>query len=237
MRYRVDDLAEACGVSVDTVRFYQTKGLLPRPDRQGRLAWYSEEHRGRLERIRELKDRGFTLAMIERVLAGQLDPTEEALAGALAGPLPGDAAPAAEALTLDELAKRTGTSATLLEALVREGLLSGQEDAEGERRFTATDVEAVRAGAALLAAGVPLSELLDLARRHDAAMRATAEHAVDLFARFVRDPVRASAASEAEAAQRMVEALHGMLPATSTLVAHHFRRLLLEAARVRLETG
>lgn len=237
MRYRVDELADACGVSVDTVRFYQTKGLLPPPSREGRVAWYDEQHRARLERIRELKARGFTLAMIERVLAGDLDTTEEALASALAGPLPGEDAATDEALDLATLAERTGTSATVLEALVREGLLTAQEGPDGKPRFGPGDVEAVRAGTALLSAGVPLSELLDLARRHDAAMRATAEHAVDLFARFVRDPIRASAPSDADAAERAVEALHTMLPATSTLVAGHFRRLLLEAARARLEAG
>jgi DNA-binding transcriptional MerR regulator len=237
MRYRVDELAAACGVSVDTVRYYQTKGLLPRPERAGRVAWYGDEHHQRLARIRELKERGFTLAMIERVLAGELDPTEEALAGALVGPLPGEDAVPDVAYTLDELAERTGTSRTLLEALVREGLLPGHGEADGERRFTPADADAVTAGARLLAAGVPLSELLDLARRHDAAMRASAEHAVDLFARFVRDPLRADAPSETEAAERIVTALHEMLPATSTLVTHHFRRRLLEAARERLETG
>ncbi len=236
MRYRVNDLADVCGVTVDTVRYYQTKGLLPPPAREGRVAWYDDQHRARLERIRDLKRQGFTLAMVERVLAGELDATEEALASALAGPLPGDDQAAAASLTLDDLAHRTGVSATLLEALTREGLLSGRAT-DGDARFTPADAEAVEAGMALLAAGVPLSELLELARRHDAAMRSTAAHAVDLFARFVRDPIRADTGDEAEAAERMVEALHTMLPATSTLVAHHFRRLLLEAARSRLETG
>ncbi|MDQ3981976.1 MAG: MerR family DNA-binding transcriptional regulator, partial [Actinomycetota bacterium] len=33
MRYRVDELAARAGVSVDTVRFYQARGLLPQPER------------------------------------------------------------------------------------------------------------------------------------------------------------------------------------------------------------
>jgi DNA-binding transcriptional MerR regulator len=236
VRYRVDELAARCDVSVDTVRFYQSKGLLPRPEREGRVAWYDAVHLERLVRIRELKESGFSLAMIGRVLHGELDAAEEALAQAIAGPLPGDAHTSAEGLTLGQLAERTAVSATLLEALAREGLLTprGSED---DPRYAETDVEAVRAGLALLEAGVPLSELLDLARRHDAAMRATAEHAVDLFARFVRDPVQASADTDREAAERTVAALHHMLPAASALVAHHFQRQLLAAARARLEEG
>jgi DNA-binding transcriptional MerR regulator len=233
----VEELAERCGVTVDTVRFYQTKGLLPRPEREGRLAWYDDAHVGRLERIRELKDSGFTLAMIARVLAGDLDAGEEALALALTGPLPDEALAGAGAdrFTLEQLAEHAGVSATLLEALEREGLLVGQPDSDGQRHYGTADAGAVAAGMALLEAGVPLSELLDLARRHDAAMQATAANAVDLFARFVRDPIRAAAGDEAEAAGRMVEALYRMLPATTTLVAHHFRGRLLDAARARLE--
>src|SRR5437868_8953739 len=90
MRYRVDELAAHCGVSVDTVRFYQARGLLPPGMREGRVAWYSEEHRQRLGRIRDLKEKGFSLATIRRLLAGELDAADEALAGALAAPLPGD---------------------------------------------------------------------------------------------------------------------------------------------------
>jgi DNA-binding transcriptional MerR regulator len=252
MRYRVDELAARCGVSVDTVRFYQARGLLPRPEREGRVAWYDDEHLERLQRIRDLKARGFTLAMIARVLEGQLDASEEALALALAGPLPGEDAPSRpvgqvagqgggapadaghQLLTLDELAERTGVSLTLLEAIAREGLLVPRVG-DDERAYTVADAAAVQAGLALLEAGVPLSELLALARAHDEAMRATAEQAVDLFARYVRDPIRGSAVSDAEASERMVGALQAMLPAAGTVVAHHFRRRLLAAARARIE--
>ncbi len=35
MRMRVEDLAQAAEVSVDTVRYYQKQRLLPPPDRDG----------------------------------------------------------------------------------------------------------------------------------------------------------------------------------------------------------
>lgn len=235
MRYRVDELAQRTGVSVDTVRYYQTQGLLHRPERDGRVAWYDDSHVQVLERIRDLKARGFTLAMVERALRGELDPGEEALAGELVRPLPDEVDGDDQRYSLAELAARTGVSETVLEALAREGILIPTSD--DDRPYTAADARAVTAGMALLEAGVPISELLALAREHDAAMQAVAAQAVDLFARFVRDPIRADAEDEDEAAQRTVEALHRMLPATATLVAHHFRRLLLGAARARLEEG
>jgi len=233
----VDELAATCGVSVDTVRFYQARGLLPRPDRDGRVAWYDEPHRERLDAIRELKAQGFPLAMIGRVLSGELDASGRALGLALAGPLPGDETGGGpdERLDLASLALRTGAPLALLQALEREGLLVGR--GEDEQPYTTADAGTVFAGMALLAAGVPLSELLALARAHDDAMRAVADGAVDLFARYVRDPLRAGAGSDEEASQDMVAALHAMLPAAESLVAHHFRRRLLAAARDRVAGG
>jgi DNA-binding transcriptional MerR regulator len=73
MRYRVEELAGRAGTSVDTVRFYQTRGLLPQPEREGRVVFYSDEHVERLVRIRELKDKGFTLKSIKGLLSGELD--------------------------------------------------------------------------------------------------------------------------------------------------------------------
>jgi DNA-binding transcriptional MerR regulator len=235
VRYRVDELAARAGTSVDTVRFYQTKGLLHSPDREGRIAWYGDDHVERLNRIQELKTRGLTLTMIARVLQGELDATEEALLGALAGPLPGEerAAPE-ELLTRDELARRTAVSPALLAAVERDGLLVPRAG-DGEPLYTAADAKAVSAGLALLEAGLPLSELLALARDHNRAMQEVARRAVDLFVRFVRDPIRASEPDEKAAAERLVAAFHEMFDATSDLVAHHFRRVLLAQGLVRIQ--
>lgn len=234
MRYRVDRLAARAGVSVDTVRYYQSRGLLPPPERDGRVAWYSKEHLDLLHRIRALKGNGFTLGSIKRLLSGDLDVADEALASALVERPHGDGDRSLELITLDRLAERTGVSPALLAALQREGLLEPVER-DGEALYAAGEAKTIAAGLALLEAGLPLSELLALARNHDRAMRTIAEQAVELFARFVRDPIRASAASEEEAADRLVQAFRSMLPATSSLVASHFERVLLGAARKRIE--
>ena len=57
-RLRVEELAERADVSVDTIRFYQKRQLLPPPAREGRVAWYGPEHVERLARIRELRADG-----------------------------------------------------------------------------------------------------------------------------------------------------------------------------------
>jgi hypothetical protein len=136
------------------------------------------------------------------------------------------------------LSEETGAGRTLLEALERAGLLVAHHvDDEGVARYSAADAAAVRAGLALLEAGLPLGELLDLARRTDSAVTEVADHAVEAFLRFVRDPVRGTAGSDDEAADRLVTAYREMLPATERLVAHHLRRRLLATATERVAEG
>ena len=160
-----------------------------------------------------------------------LDPWDAALLAALDLPEAGDE----ELLTIDGLAGRTGMPAAVLEALAREGLLMARTS-EGDPLYRAGDAEAVRAGMELVEAGLPLAELLDLARQMDQAMRPVADRAVDVFARFVRDSVEATAQDDEDAATRLVEAFRAMLPATGRLVDHHFRALLVAGARARLGT-
>src|SRR3954463_3926412 len=106
-RWRVEDLARRADLSVDTIRFYQKRRLLPAPEREGRVAWYGPEHVERLARIRELRGQGLTLALIGRMLTGELDPTDAPLAAAVVA-ADGNAAATEEFLTLAELADRSG---------------------------------------------------------------------------------------------------------------------------------
>ena len=228
MRFRVDELAARAGVSVDTLRFYQSRGLLPPPERQGRVGWYGDEHLERLRRILELKRKGFSLASIKSLIEGGIDVADRALAEALEREDPGGTD---ERFNLEELAREAGTAPEIVSIAVQEGLLKPGEDG----LFGLQDAQAIRSGLALLEAGVPLSELLSLARRHHEAMSAVAERAVDLFAEHVRDPLRREAGTPEEAAERVVAAFRQMLPATTALVTHHFRMVLIETARARLE--
>ena len=160
--------------------------------------------------------------------SGELDPPDAALAAAA---VDDHDAP----YDLDGLLARTGASRSLLEAVERAGLLVPHHlDDHGSPRYSEADAAAVEAGLTLLEAGLPLGELLDLARRTDAAIGLIADHAVEAFLRFVRDPVRGTAASDEEAADRLVTAYEEMLPATERLVAHHLRRRLLQRAATRV---
>jgi DNA-binding transcriptional MerR regulator len=160
-----------------------------------------------------------------------LEPADAALVDAIGAPGDDLEAP----FDLDALAAEVGTTRVLLEAVERAGLLLPHHvDDAGIPRFSPADAAAVRSGLALLDAGLPLSELLSIASLTDAAVRTVAEQAVEVFLRFVRDPVLGTTDGGTEAGRRLVTAYEQMLPATERLVAHHLRRRLVAAALARL---
>jgi DNA-binding transcriptional MerR regulator len=81
----IGKLAAAEGVGVETVRFYQRRGLLTRPERQGSgYREYSDTDRWRLAFIRRARQLGFTLSEIGDLLgpAGALSSDDVARAAA-----------------------------------------------------------------------------------------------------------------------------------------------------------
>lgn len=231
MRYRVEELAASCDVSVDTVRYYQTRGLLQAPLREGRHAWYGAEHAERIREVRELQRKGLTLAAIKRVVDGDLGRADVDLAAAVHAAR-GDGE-RDDLLTLDEFARRSGVPASLIQAVEREGIKLGRT-VEGIECYTAADIDMVRAALRLLEFGLPLGELLSLARDANDAMVQLANRAVEMFDEHVRKPIADTAPSHDSAAMQLVEAFDVLLPAVTNLVANHFRRVLLTEAEVRL---
>lgn len=63
-------LAKSAGVGVETVRYYQRRGLLPEPARPpGEVRRYGEEDVKRLKFIRSAQAAGFTLNEIRELIA------------------------------------------------------------------------------------------------------------------------------------------------------------------------
>jgi DNA-binding transcriptional MerR regulator len=230
VEYRVEALAAAAGVSVDTIRFYQGRGLLHPPRRAGRVALYDDEHLERLSRVKALQLRGFGLAVIARIVRGEFDAADEALVEAVVAASEETGGEPEEFWTLAELAQRAGVAVVLLETLEREGVLVPRR-LQGEARYTQADLVALHSGLKLLEYGLPLGEVLALAREHQHAARLVAERAVTLFDLHIR----ATRRENGENAETLVEAFEDLLPATVSLVAHHFRRILLAVAQEHIE--
>ena len=66
---KIGELATRCGVSRDTIRFYEREGLLPRPKRgPSQYRVYGEEDEGRLLFIRHAQALGLTLDDIREMV-------------------------------------------------------------------------------------------------------------------------------------------------------------------------
>jgi DNA-binding transcriptional MerR regulator len=222
MEYSVEQLARAAGVAVDTVRFYQTKGLLPGPRREGRRAVYAARHLDILKRIKRHQAEGLPLAVVKRLLGGGKASKQAALLAAVA------AESGAPSLTSAELAAGSGVAEPLLAALEAAGLLV-PVTVGGEARYGEADLRMARAGLEVLGAGFPLPELMQLALRHAQHVEALADDAVGLFDRVVRKVDAGGADADAVA-----DTFRRLLPAVTTLVALHFQRTVLQRALARL---
>src|SRR3989441_10807685 len=211
MEYRIEQLARTAGVAVDTIRFYQGKGVLEAPRREGRVTWYGDGHLERLRRIRELQQRGFTLTVIQRFLAGELEPSDEGLVAAVTRPT------SPQTLTLSELAERSGVAAPLLASLEQAGLLVPIEGGD-EPLYPANDLDAIAAGMKLLAAGIPLGSLMELGKEQAANIDRIARQAVDLFDHYVRERIQADGGETEGAERRLLSLFTRLLEASGTLV-------------------
>lgn len=157
----VEDLANQTGVSVRNIRAYQTAGLLPPPRLQGRLGLYGQEHLGKLELIRDLRQQGFGLDAINGMLANTPDGawSEYSLVSHLFSKSFFTVEPA-QRKALNEMAAHWGATASdeQKERLARNGLYRPIEGDEVEMLSPALE----RIGIQLAELGVSLDTVLDL---------------------------------------------------------------------------
>jgi DNA-binding transcriptional MerR regulator len=181
----VEELADAADVSVRTVRFYATKGLLPPPRLRGRLGLYDASHVARLQLVRELQAKGFTLAAIEGYL-DRLPPDataeDVAVYRALLTPWVTDAP---EDLTRPQLAAAAGrpVSDDDLDRLAATGMVEVLDD--GRVRTRPADLEL---GLQLLDVPVPRAMFEESQALIDAATGQLAEDLGDLLRRHLLRP-------------------------------------------------
>jgi DNA-binding transcriptional MerR regulator len=183
--YRIDELAHAAGMTVRNVRVYQDRGLLPPPRREGRVGIYDEAHLARLRLIGGLLDRGYGFAHIAELISawergrdlGDLLGLEAALTGPWSDEIPGY-------LTADELTEMYAghTTPETTAKAVELGLLEPEGD-----RFRVPSPRLLHAGAELVAAGVPIAAVLELA----AQLQRDIDHSAGLFVQAVATHVLA----------------------------------------------
>jgi DNA-binding transcriptional MerR regulator len=172
--YRMEELARLAGITVRTLRFYRERKLIPPPRREGRVAWYDDQHLARLRTITALLERGHTLNGIAE-LAEAFD------SGRGVGDLLGMEVPTEETpvrLTPEELADHFAGEVTPenLAAALDLGYLGvdGEEIVHISRRL-------LEVSSALVREGIPLGEVL----RTGAEVRTHADALADLFADLI----------------------------------------------------
>ncbi|WP_406407394.1 MerR family transcriptional regulator [Streptomyces halstedii] len=231
----VDELAARAGVTVRTVRFYGTRGLLPPPViGPRRVGHYGPAHLSRLALIEELQRQGMTLSAIERYLE-QLPPDLSAHDLAIHRALVASWAPdAAEDMGRAELERRAGRALTEadVDRLAAMGVLERAADADAAYRV---DVGLLRLGAELL--DVPIAHETILAARtvlleHT---RSAAQELTRLFRDEVWGPYR-ERESDPEHVRAMKSLSAHMQPMVLQALLTAFQRSLKEELRAAFTT-
>ncbi|MER6382282.1 MerR family transcriptional regulator [Streptomyces sp. NPDC001250] len=238
--YRIEDLAHHTRTTVRTIRAYQDRGLLPRPERQGRANLYAETHVTRLHQIAHLLDRGYTLASIKELLDAW--DTGRGLGGILGlvtevdGPWT-DERP--DRITRTELDARFGGTPDddAVSEAVELGVLERIDD--DPDTFLVPSPQELSVAVELHAAGVPLSAISGHLRE----LRGQVEHIAArfleftteyVFARYLDDPERRTDAHAAEAAS-LVRRLRPLARQTMDAeLARAMRSLATRQLRTRL---
>ncbi|WP_351230632.1 MerR family transcriptional regulator [Streptomyces sp. NPDC002133] len=184
--YRIEDLAHHSGATVRTIRAYQDRGLLPRPERRGRANVYGDAHLARLRQIADLLDRGYTLASIKELLeawdAGRGLGGVLGLVAEVQGPWTDEEADRITRAELDETFGGKPDEEAIAEA-VELGVLEripGRDD-----EFLVPSPQELAVAAELYAAGVPLLAI----SVHLRELRGQVEHIASRFLEFTTEHV------------------------------------------------
>jgi DNA-binding transcriptional MerR regulator len=88
MDMTIDELARRVDMTARNVREWQTLGLVPPPQRRGRIGIYNDDHISHIERIKSLRVQGFPLDVIRRILeqSGESAPEVRRLAWEVLSP-------------------------------------------------------------------------------------------------------------------------------------------------------
>ncbi|WP_031507868.1 MerR family transcriptional regulator [Streptomyces megasporus] len=225
----VDELAARAGVTVRTIRFYSTRGLLPPPEiGPRRVGRYGPEHLSRLALIEELQHQGMTLAAIERYLRQlppDLSPEDLALHRALVASWAPDVE---EETTRGALERRAGRELTEddVDRLEAMNVLTRTDDPDVFR----VDPVILHLGVRLLEVPVTLETLLAARAVVLDHSRQAARELSRLFKEEVWDPYRRQE-DDPEQVETMRELSAHMQPMVVQALVTAFQRSMREELR------
>jgi DNA-binding transcriptional MerR regulator len=228
----LEELTQRVGISVRNVRFYTTKGLVPPPIRRGRCGYYTPDHVARLELVQELQAHGFTLAAIERYVAGipaDASPEDVALHRTMLAPWMPESP---VAMTVGELEARCSREMTeddlaTLAALGVVRLVEGEEHLPRAQRRVRVAVSQLGVALALHELGFPREAAQAAADVYAAHGRAIAEELYTLF----RDQVWPRYKGDADSADRLQEVVERLKPLSVASLVNAYESAMEERRR------
>ena len=218
--WRIDELAQKAGLTVDTIRYYSREGLLRPPVKQGRNRLYCADHLERLERICELRAQRFSLAAIKAIV----DVDRPGLEGLFTT--------TGREYSLAELTERAELELELVEELRAIGLLPDPADFGGDA-YDETDVAVLRAVGELRSIGMTDAVVVALGRIYVEHLVALQHDVLDMLSGNVdpgwdREELVAIQGNLTANAPRLMPAIDQLL---SYIHQRTLQRLTLEAAR------
>lgn len=224
--FTVDELAARASMTVRNVRAYAGRGLIGAPRLEGRTGYYNLEHLQKLQLIRSLLDRGYTLTAIEKTMLNS--PATSAghaldLLNVLHQP---SSEEEPEVMSRDSLAALAGVRRNdgLIDSLVQIGLVE-VIDPDTVRLVRPT---IVRAGAAAASMGLKpetVMSLLPLLEEHLGAV-------ADAFVDRVRDEIWqpfVDGGLKTDEWPRILKVVETLLPVASQAVLGVFREQIVRS--------
>jgi DNA-binding transcriptional MerR regulator len=222
----IDQLAARVGMTVRNVRAYASRGLIPPPRLVGRTGYYGEEHASRLRLIRDLIERGYTLAAVERaVLTHASLPAGHALAllNVLDNPLGQHEEP--EEISREALAGAAGIRPDddMVDAMIEAGLAEKVDD----KTLRLLRPSIVHAGTQAVALGLSKESTLAMLPLLADHLRPIAQRFVDEFREQIWHPF-ADAGMPDEQWPEVLQRIKAVLPVAGQSVLAVFRDQLTE---------
>jgi adenylate cyclase len=201
-------VAARAGVSAGTVRRWVKEGLVPQFEDE-----WTQAAASHVRIVARLRERGYSVGQIR----------EASQSGRLAFGYIDELLPSSDGRhTLAEAASATGLKPELIERLTAAMGLS----VLSVESISEEDLQVLRYGADVLAAGFPLPALLQLARVYGQAMAQIADAEVRLFHLYVHEPLMRAGVSGVEMTEEMEALTREMLPFAVPFINYLHARLL-----------
>jgi len=184
-RLTIDELAQSAGLTARNVRSYQSRGLIPPPEVQGRVGYYGDEHLARLALIREMQAQGFNLTAIAHLLEQAHGAGEEVLGFTRALMTPFETETPEIIARADLLARFGGD---IDPKLIAKAEKLGLVTSIGEDCFEVPSPTLLAAGERLVELGVPFDAALDMTGKLQRNTDRVAQTFVQIFLEFIWKP-------------------------------------------------